>query len=86
MLAPLAVAMSAGVFLMAVTLTRYVSLGSILAALSIPLFVLFQHAFVRPVQPLRPIVSAAVAGAVLIVFAHRENLVRLRQGSENKFR
>lgn len=86
MLAPIAVALAAVVFLLVVTLTRYVSLGSILAAVSIPLFVLLQNAFIRPVQSLEPVVSATIVGAALIVFAHRENIARLVRGNENKFK
>ena len=86
MLTPVAVAIAAGVFLVTVLLTRYVSLGSILAALAIPLFVWLQHVLVRPVETLAPTMSAAVAGAVLIVFAHRENVRRLIHGEESKFK
>jgi glycerol-3-phosphate acyltransferase PlsY len=86
MLTPIAVVLAAVVFVLVVWRTRYVSLGSILAAAAIPLFVLLQNAFIRPVMPLAPIVSAAIAGAALIVFAHRENIGRLRRGTENKFR
>ena len=85
MLAPIAVAMAAAVFVVVVTSTRYVSLGSILAAVAIPLFVLLQHLFVRPVESLAPILSAAVMGAALIMFAHRENIRRLIGGHESKF-
>lgn len=86
MLTPIAVAMAALVFVVVVTFTRYVSLGSILAAVAIPLFVLWQHAFVRPVESLESIMSAAVMGAALIVFAHRENIRRLIRGNESKFK
>lgn len=86
MLTPIAVAMAALVFVVVVSLTRYVSLGSILAAGAIPLFVLLQHAFVRPAESLAPIMSAALTGAALIVFAHRENIGRLIRGSESKFK
>lgn len=86
MLAPIAVALAALVFVGAVAWTRYVSLGSILAVVGIPLFVLLQNAFIRPVEPLAPIMTAAIAGAALIVFAHRENLERLVRGNENKFK
>jgi glycerol-3-phosphate acyltransferase PlsY len=85
MLAPIAVALAALVFVVIVTLTRYVSLGSILAAVAIPLFVLLQYAFIRPIEPLAPIIGAAIAGAVLIVFAHRENIGRLMRRTESKF-
>jgi glycerol-3-phosphate acyltransferase PlsY len=86
MLAPIAVALSAVIFLLVVWRTRYVSLGSILAAVSIPLFLLIQHAFIETVEMLAPIMSAAIAGAALIVFAHRENIRRLISGNENRFK
>ncbi len=85
-LAPIAVGFAAVVFLLIVWLTRYVSLGSIVAATTIPLFVLLQNAFIRPVPDLIPLLTAASAGALLIVFAHRANIERLIQGTESKFR
>lgn len=85
-LAPIAVAIAALVFVLVVTLTRYVSLGSILAAIAIPLLVLLQDAFIRPIPEVKPLMTAAIAGAVLIVFAHRWNIGRLAQGKESKFR
>jgi len=86
MLAPIAVAMSALVFVGMVILTRYVSLSSILATIAIPLFVFLQNAFIRPVESLAPMMTAAIAAAVLIVFAHRENIRRLISGNESKFK
>ena len=86
MLTPLAVAFAGVIFVLVVWRTRYVSLGSILAAVAIPLFVLLRNVFVQPVEHLMPIVSAAMAGAMLIVFAHRDNIQRLKAGSENRFR
>ena len=84
MLAPVAVAGAGVIFLVLVWLTRYVSLGSILAALAIPLFI-WLESFVRPVPQLLPTATAALCGAVLIVYAHRGNIQRLLSGTENKF-
>jgi glycerol-3-phosphate acyltransferase PlsY len=86
MLAPIAVALAGLIFVLIVWRTRYVSLGSILAAVSIPLLVLVQHAFVSPVEALAPTLGAAIGGASLIVFAHRDNIRRLKQGNENRFK
>ena len=86
MLTPIAVGLAALVFLLVVMLTRYVSLGSVLAAIAVPLFVWLQHAFLRPVDSLAPIMGAALAGAGLIVFAHRQNIGRLIRGNESKFK
>jgi glycerol-3-phosphate acyltransferase PlsY len=86
MLTPLAVAFAGMVFFLVVWRTRYVSLGSMLGAVAIPLFVLLRNAFIQPIQPFMPIMSASMAGAMLIVFAHRENIRRLKNGTENKFK
>jgi glycerol-3-phosphate acyltransferase PlsY len=85
-LTPPAAAFAGVIFVLVVWRTRYVSLGSILAAVAIPLFVLLRNVFVQSVDPVAPIMTAAMAGAMLIVFAHRENIRRLISGTENKFR
>lgn len=84
MLAPVALVFAAIVFGLTVWRTRYVSLGSMLAAVSIPLFVVLLN-FVWPSKFLIPIVAAACAGSLLIVFAHRQNIERLLEGTESRF-
>lgn len=84
MLAPLAVVFAGIIFLVIVLLTRYVSLGSIVAAATIPAFVLIRN-YISPYTEFGPLITAAVAGAVLIIFAHRENIARLIQRTESKF-
>jgi len=83
-LAPIAVLCAGVLFVAIVSLTRYVSLGSIVAAATIPLFVWLQSVFVDPVPDPRPLLMAAIVGALLIVFAHRGNIARLTRGTENK--
>lgn len=84
-LAPLAVALAGVIFLVILLLTRYVSLGSIVAAATIPLFVLVRN-YVTPRADFAPLLAAAVAGAALIIFAHRGNIGRLISRSESKFK
>ena len=74
-LAPIAVLCAGVVFLAIVLGTRYVSLGSMLGAAMIPLFVWLQ-------SDSRPLLIAAVLSALLIVFAHRGNIGRLTHGTE----
>ena len=62
------------------------SLSSIVAALSIPILALLEHEFVSPHSNFAPVMTVAVVGALLIVFAHRENVGRLVAGRESKFR
>jgi glycerol-3-phosphate acyltransferase PlsY len=77
MLAPVAVLCAGIIFVIIVALTRYISLGSIVAAATIPLFVWLQ-------TDSRPLLTAALVGALLIVFAHRGNIARLARGTESK--
>ena len=81
-LAPVALVCAGVLFLAIVSLTRYVSLGSITAAATIPLFVWLQSVFVEPVADVRPLLTAAIVGALLIIFAHRGNIGRLARGTE----
>ncbi|MEP6707867.1 MAG: glycerol-3-phosphate acyltransferase, partial [Pyrinomonadaceae bacterium] len=73
-------------FIVIVLLTRYVSLGSIVAAAMIPVFVWLQSVVIWAVSNPAPLMTAAIGGAVLIIFAHRANIQRLIQGTESKFR
>ena len=86
MIAPIAVFCAAILFLVVVSATKYISLGSIVAAAMIPLFVFMDMIFNKPISSLQPLLVAAVAGAMLIVFAHRGNIRRLAEGTEPKFR
>ena len=78
-LTPVALAAVLIVFVIMVAWTRHISLGSIMAAGSFPLAVwLIEH------PPLWVVVTAILSGA-LIVYRHRENISRLRAGSESAF-
>jgi acyl phosphate:glycerol-3-phosphate acyltransferase len=85
-LMPAVVGIAVLIFLGIVLLTRYVSLGSIVAALSIPLLALLEHELVSTQTNFAPLMTVASLGALLIVFAHRENVARLVKGRETKFR
>jgi len=86
MLAPIATFCAAIIFVVVVTITKYVSLGSTVAAAIIPLFVWMDMVFIKPITDLWPLLTAAVVGAMLIIFAHRGNIRRLAEGTEPKFR
>ena len=81
-LAPVALLCAGVIFVAIVASSRYVSLGSIVAAVLIPVFVWLQSVFVEPVADLRPLLTASIAGAALIVFAHRGNIKRLASRTE----
>ncbi len=70
-----------GTFLACLTLSRIVSLSSVVAALSLPLLML--TAFAAAGTGLRPADRAlAVLTTVLVVWRHRSNLQRLQAGEE----
>jgi acyl phosphate:glycerol-3-phosphate acyltransferase len=77
-LTPLAVPPALAIFLASVWATRYISVGSVLASVVLP-----TAAYVTGSPG--PVVVAAVAASVLIVFRHRSNLARLREGTERRF-
>lgn len=78
-LAPLAVVFAGVVFVVIVWLRKLVSLGSLAAAVTIPVYVWFGSV---PDEAVTPLLSAAVVGAWLIVFAHRANIARIWKGTE----
>ena len=61
---------------MVLAISRYMSLGSILVAVAAPFYTFFMK---REFFPFLLII------AILIVFKHRSNIVRLAHGNENKF-
>jgi len=76
-LTPLAVPPALAVFVAAVWITKYISLGSVLASIALP-----PLAYAAGGQG--PVVAAASAAAVIIVFRHRSNVARLRAGTERR--
>lgn len=79
-LVPRATLCVVGVFLIVVLLTRYVSLASIVAALSFPLFAFF---FVRNPSPI--VIFGFLVVPLVICFKHRGNIERLLAGTETRF-
>jgi acyl phosphate:glycerol-3-phosphate acyltransferase len=78
-LAPLALAVSLLVFIAVVAISKYISLGSIIAAF------IFPFAVWRIDHPLQPILAASIFAAVLIIYRHKMNILRLVNGQENVF-
>ena len=81
-LAPLAVLVSLVVFVVAVAITRYVSLGSILAAAVFPFAAWWLNPGTRSAAVMFPIAISSL----LIIIRHKDNIRRLLAGTENRFR
>ena len=78
-LAPVPLALSVVVFLLVVITTRYVSLASILSAVSLSAWIVL----FTPERAV-PLVSIALPLAAFIAWRHRENMKRLIAGTESK--
>jgi len=75
-----------GVFLIVVTISKYISLGSLVAALSIPLsLILRENVLHDHINGYNTILPFVIFLTLLVIFTHRKNLVRIFNGTENKF-
>jgi len=77
MLAPAATAVAIAAFALTVALTRYVSLGSLVAAVLLPPAAFFTRSGATTV-------AAACAAAIMILVSHRANVARLLAGTERR--
>ena len=82
---PIALPLCLFVFALTLIITGYVSVGSILASASLPVFLLILPV-VSSISP--PSLSLLVFSLLVpwfIIFTHRSNITRLRSGEENRF-
>jgi acyl phosphate:glycerol-3-phosphate acyltransferase len=78
-IAPLALLVVAIIFVLTVSVSKHISLGSIVGASLFPLVMwLILH-------PPTPILCAAIFAAVLIIYRHKANIQRILAGNENVF-
>jgi glycerol-3-phosphate acyltransferase PlsY len=79
-------AIAISVFIVVFYVWRYISLGSIVAAATVPVaYLLIGQARGWPVfRSQLPLLVFAVVMALLIIYKHRTNIARLRAGTENR--
>ena len=77
-LAPVPLGIALAVFILAIALTRYVSVGSIAGAIALPAAVWVM----TPQNIFLGIVTTALGA--LAVYKHKSNIQRLRAGTENR--
>ncbi|MFA5831997.1 MAG: glycerol-3-phosphate 1-O-acyltransferase PlsY [Bacteroidota bacterium] len=84
-LAPIEFVVAIAVFALVFTAWRYVSLGSILGAMAIPVTMFIrENLFKVDIPGYHTLVYFAIAVSLLITYTHRENIKRLLDGTENK--
>ncbi len=80
-LAPIAALTSITVFVVVIAVTRYVSLGSILGSITLPLVLLWlERELFHPAA-----LAISAAAALLIISRHHQNIRRLLTGTESRF-
>lgn len=81
---PLTCLFSVLVFAIVLSITKYVSVGSISAAFSYPIFTIITQSL-RDMTGVWQNTVMALVIAVLITYMHKPNIKRLKEGNENKF-
>jgi glycerol-3-phosphate acyltransferase PlsY len=78
------------VFLLVFAISKYISLGSIAAALSVPVLYMAIGLLWSPPWPIFgsqwPLLVFACLMAGMVVYKHRDNIARLRAGTETRFK
>jgi glycerol-3-phosphate acyltransferase PlsY len=82
-LMPLEVGLAFGLFLIILILTRFVSLGSISAALFLSLFIFFEKFILSKTIAAELLILSSII-SLTVVIAHKSNISRLLSGTENK--
>ncbi len=84
---PVALALLILIFIVVTLLTKYVSLGSMAAALALPLLTFYgsyHHGKIADGTWNKPLFIFTLIAGGLAIWKHRANLARLRAGTENK--
>jgi acyl phosphate:glycerol-3-phosphate acyltransferase len=84
-LASIEMLVALGVFIVVFTASRYVSLGSVSAAVSVPLAMLLRHnVFHAELQGYNTLIFFTIGISLLLLYTHRENIRRLMAGTESR--
>lgn len=72
------------IFIIVVSVTKYISLGSIIAAIMLPILTLL-YPLNNGIDKTPLLIMTTLIG-VFVVYKHKSNIQRLREGKENKFK
>lgn len=73
-----------GIFIIVLLISKYVSLSSMVAAVSFPLLMLLP--WFRPQHSEGLLLGFGAFVALLVIYTHRKNISRIRQGTESRVR
>jgi len=74
-----------GVFILVVSISRYVSLGSIIGAIAVPLtLIIRENIFNVNIPNYNTLLPFVILVTLIVIFTHRKNVVRLLNGDEHK--
>jgi acyl phosphate:glycerol-3-phosphate acyltransferase len=82
---PIALPICIVVFILTLMSSGIVSLGSMLAATTLPIVVFLIDAFSKDMNTSSTLKIFSILIAVFIVFTHRSNITKIKNGTENKF-
>ena len=83
---PIEVAIAVGIFLLVVFASGYVSLGSMIAAASLPTTMVVRYNILGvDIQGYHTLIFFIIGLAGFLIFTHRANIKRLIEGRENRF-
>jgi acyl phosphate:glycerol-3-phosphate acyltransferase len=85
-LSPTSVLLSIAVFVLVVWLTRFISLGSIAGAVTLPLWIVFTGYIGEKSLDNQYILYCSIIIGLLVIAKHAGNIHRLIKGTENRFR
>jgi glycerol-3-phosphate acyltransferase PlsY len=79
------VLIAAGIFILMLIKFRYVSLGSISAAVALPIILFIrENLFHVHIQGYTTLISFSIFIAIFIIYTHRYNIKRIIEGTENR--
>jgi len=85
MIVTIDMALALGIFFLVVSFSRYISLGSIAAAVSVPLILIIrENLFGIDIQGYHTVLPFTIVLALLVLYTHRKNIDRIFKGSESK--
>ncbi len=85
MIVTIDMALALGVFFLVVGISRYISLGSLAAAVAVPvIMVIRENIFNVDIQGYHTILPFAILLAFFVIYTHRANIDRIMKGNERK--